>query len=97
MCIRYWKLGKCISFRACKKGNDVSMWTRKEEQAKKINRTKENTDYLPGVLFPNNITISTDIEKTIKDCKVIVLAVPSQAVRSTCQNKTIYKRRTSYC
>ncbi len=63
MCIRYWKLGKCISFRACKKGNDVSMWTRKEEQAKKINRTKENTDYLPGVLFPNNITISTDIEK----------------------------------
>ena len=77
--------GSALALGLAKKGNDVSMWTRKEEQAKKINRTKENTDYLPGVLFPNNITISTDIEKTIKDCKVIVLAVPSQAVRSTCQ------------
>ncbi|CCK99094.1 TPA: NAD(P)H-dependent glycerol-3-phosphate dehydrogenase [Clostridioides difficile] len=77
--------GSALALGLAKKGNDVSMWTRKEEQAKKINRTKENTDYLPGVLFPNNITISTDIEKTIKDCKVIILAVPSQAVRSTCQ------------
>ena len=38
-----------------KKGYDVSLWTLNEEQANKINKTKENTDYLPGVLFPNNI------------------------------------------
>lgn len=84
--------GSALGLVLAKKGYQVNMWTLSEEQAEKINRTRENIDYLPGVLFPNNITLTTDIEDAIKDSKIIVLAVPSQAIRSVCkQIKTFVK------
>lgn len=74
--------GSALALVLAKKGYEVSMWTLNEEQANKINKTRENIDYLPGVLFPNNITVSTNLEETVKNSKIIVLAVPSQAIRS---------------
>ena len=55
-----------------------------EEQSKKINNTRENIDYLPGVLFPNNIIVTTSLEEAVSNSIIVVLAVPSQAIRSVC-------------
>lgn len=74
--------GSALGLVLAKKGYEVSMWTLSQEQADKINKTKENIDYLPGVLFPNNITLTTSLEKAVLNSKIIVLAVPSQAIRS---------------
>lgn len=74
--------GSALGLVLAKKGYEISMWTLNEEQANKINKTKENIDYLPGVLFPNNIRLTTDIKDAVQDSKIIVLAVPSQAIRS---------------
>lgn len=77
--------GSALALSLAKKGYNVTMWTLNQEQADKINKTKENIDYLPGVLFPNNITLTTNIEQAIEGSKLIVLAVPSQAIRSVCK------------
>lgn len=77
--------GSALALSLAKKGYNVMMWTLSQEQADKINKTKENIDYLPGVLFPNNIEITTNIENAISDSKLVVLAVPSQAIRSVCK------------
>ena len=74
--------GSALALVLAKKGYEVIMWTLSKEQSDKINKTKENIDYLPGILLPNNITVTTNIEETVKDSKIIVLAVPSQAIRS---------------
>lgn len=63
---------------------NVSMWTLNEKQCEYVNKHKENIDYLPGVTIPNNITLTTDIEEAVKDSSIIVLGVPSQAIRSVC-------------
>ncbi len=76
--------GSALALSLAKKGYNVTMWTLSQEQADKINSTKENIDYLPGVLFPNNIMLTTNIEEAVIDSKLIVLAVPSQAIRSVC-------------
>ena len=76
--------GSALGLTLAKKGYEVSMWTLSEEQADKINKTKENIDYLPGVLFPNNMTVTTNLEESVVNSTVIVLAVPSQAIRSVC-------------
>ena len=73
--------GSALALVLAKNGYDVSLWTRDSEQADSINKTKENTDYLPGVLFPNNIKVTTNIEDSVSNSKLIVLAVPSQAIR----------------
>ncbi len=74
--------GSALALILAKKGYEVIMWTLSKEQADKINKTKENIDYLPGILLPNNISVTTNIEEAVKDSKIIVLAVPSQAIRS---------------
>ena len=77
--------GTALALVVAKKGYNVSMWTLSEGQCKKVNNTRENTDYLPGVSIPQNIQITTDLEESIKDSSVIVLAVPSQAIRGICK------------
>ena len=74
--------GSALALVLAKKGYEVSLWTLNEEQANKINKTKENIEYLPGVLFPNHIKVTTDIEDSVTNSKLIVLAIPSQAIRS---------------
>ena len=76
--------GSALGLTLAKKGYEVSMWTLNEEQAKRINKTRENIDYLPGVLFPNNMTVTISFEEAVLNSIIIVLAVPSQAIRSVC-------------
>ncbi len=63
----------------------------------KLILTRVNSRFLPGVIFPKEMRISTDLESVIKDSKIVVLAVPSQAVRSVCKKiKPFIKRKSNY-
>ena len=77
--------GTALALVVAKKGYNVSMWTLSEDQCQKVNSTRENVDYLPGVNIPKNIHITTDLKEAINDSSVIVLAVPSQAIRGICK------------
>ncbi|MFR9068895.1 MAG: NAD(P)H-dependent glycerol-3-phosphate dehydrogenase [Paraclostridium sp.] len=77
--------GTALALVVAKKGYNVSMWTLSEDQCQKVNSTRENVDYLPGVNIPKNIHITTDLKEAINNSSVIVLAVPSQAIRSVCK------------
>lgn len=76
--------GSALALELAKKGYEISMWARKQDQVDEINNTRENKNYLPGVVFPKNITLTTDLRESIKDSILIVLGVPSQAIRSIC-------------
>ena len=43
--------GSALGLTLAKKGYEVSMWTLNEEQAKRINKTRENIDYLQVYYF----------------------------------------------
>ncbi|WP_270646534.1 NAD(P)H-dependent glycerol-3-phosphate dehydrogenase [Paeniclostridium hominis] len=82
--------GTALALVVAKKGYNVSMWTLSEDQCQKVNSTRENVDYLPGVNIPKNIHITTDLKEAINDSSVIVLAVPSQAIRSVCKQIKLF-------
>jgi len=65
-------------------GHNVIIWTREEKVKDSINKG-ENPYYLPGITLPKNLKAVTDIYKSIENSEIIVLAVPSQAVRSVLQ------------
>ena len=73
--------GTALSVLLAKKGYDVELWIRNETQIKNIEKTKENTKYLPGIIIPSNTKITNNIEKAVKDKDVLVLAVPSHSIR----------------
>ncbi|EOD01282.1 NAD(P)H-dependent glycerol-3-phosphate dehydrogenase [Caldisalinibacter kiritimatiensis] len=74
--------GTALAILLGKKGYNIDLWTRDKEQCEHMNTARENTKYLPGIVIPNNVNIVNDIEKAIYKNDIIVLAIPSHAVRS---------------
>jgi glycerol-3-phosphate dehydrogenase (NAD(P)+) len=62
-------------------GTDVTMWARREEVAKTIETDHENPDYLPGTALPHSIRASSVASEVLEGADIVVLAVPSQALR----------------
>lgn len=75
--------GTAVAVLLGKKGCNVKQWVRRPEQCQQIKETKENITYLPGIVIPSNIDISSDLEYCCKGSDLIVLATPSHAVRET--------------
>lgn len=62
-------------------GNEVALWSRREAQARRIQITRENPDYLPGLGLPSGITATADAAGALDGADIVVLAVPSQTLR----------------
>jgi glycerol-3-phosphate dehydrogenase (NAD(P)+) len=73
--------GTALAFLLGKKGEGVLIWARRKEIADWINDRNENRFYLPGILLPPNIRATIEIEEAVEGKDVIVLAVPSFAMR----------------
>jgi glycerol-3-phosphate dehydrogenase (NAD(P)+) len=63
-------------------GNDVRLWGRRPELCDTINTKHENSDYLPGVELPEGISATSDPVEALEGAEIVVLAVPSQQLRS---------------
>ena len=67
------------------KGYDINLWIREEEVYQTIQKTRENTVFLPGVKLAQNITPTNSIKEAVKDRIVVVCVVPSHGVRDIFQ------------
>ncbi|MCA1984451.1 NAD(P)H-dependent glycerol-3-phosphate dehydrogenase [Nocardioides nematodiphilus] len=63
-------------------GNEVSLWARRSEVAEEINRTRRNAEYHPDVELPASITATHDVQEAAAGAEVVVLATPSQTLRT---------------
>src|SRR5690606_4872242 len=54
--------------------------------ASAINDKHENTDYLPGIELPAAVSATTDAERAMAGAEFVVLAVPSQTLRSNLES-----------
>lgn len=82
--------GTALALLLGKKGEDVTIWGRREEIVNAINLKKENTFYLPGVSLPPRIRATLDIDEVVEGKDVIVLAVPSFAMREVAEKLSRY-------
>ena len=63
-------------------GHKVTLWEYKRSYAKELLKKRENIQYLPGIKIPQEILITHDLDEASDDKNMIVLAVPSQFLRS---------------
>ena len=70
--------------------NKVSMWTKFEEEADIVKLKRENVNCFPGVKIPKQIDITTNLMECINESKIIVIAVPMQAVREVSREVAKY-------
>jgi glycerol-3-phosphate dehydrogenase (NAD(P)+) len=71
-------LGKLLA----DKGNDVWLWSNEPPVAEGIERDRRNERYFPGVDLPPNLHATDDPGRALGGASLVLLAIPSHAMRS---------------
>lgn len=84
--------GTALSIVLADNGHDVRLWTHRKEQADTINETHKNQKYLE-IMIPEKIKAYHDLAEAVKDTEIIVLVIPTKAIREVCnQLNTVLKQ-----
>lgn len=75
--------GTAISVLLANKGYKVYLWSWRQEETDRLNRDRENKEFLQGISLPENIICSHNMEECVNQAELIVTAVPSTATRTT--------------
>ena len=53
--------GTALSVCLAENGNNVILWSHRDETVKELKKTRINTKYLPGIVLPENMEFTSDI------------------------------------
>ena len=67
-------------------GQEVSMWARRDTVVAGINADHRNPDYFPDIALAESVVASTDPRVAMEGAEFVVMAVPSQSLRSNLEN-----------
>jgi glycerol-3-phosphate dehydrogenase (NAD(P)+) len=70
----------------------VTCWSFDEDDIKSIVKDKENKKFLPGITIPDTIKFTTSLQESIDFADVIIVAIPSHAVRTVIQGLELSKK-----
>ena len=59
----------------------VLLWDHHPERAAVMERDRENRDYLPGISFPPNLRVTSDLAEALRDRTLVLFVIPSQRLR----------------
>ncbi len=74
--------GTTLGIMLARRGIEVSLWARTKEEADKLDKVRENSARLPGVAFPQSLSLTSSIEEAVRDASLVIVAVPSQEMRT---------------
>ncbi len=76
--------GTALAYLLNKNGHNVTIWGFDKNEVIDLNNDRENKRFLPGVKLPESLK-ATSNDEDMQDKEMIVLAVPSKAVRQICE------------
>lgn len=82
--------GTALSLLLYNNGHKVTLWSALKDEVEMLSQKREHASKLPGVKLPEDMEITTDLEKVLEDPDVSVLAVPSPFTRSTAAQMAPY-------
>jgi glycerol-3-phosphate dehydrogenase (NAD(P)+) len=74
--------GTALSLLLTFSGHQVRLWVRRATLCEKIQKERENALYLPGVILPEQLLLTSSLASAVNDAQLIVLAVPSHTMRT---------------
>ena len=73
--------GTVIANITAENGYYVSFWMRSESNVEQLNRTRENSQYLPNYSINEKVVATSDMAAAVKDSRLVFVAVPSSSFR----------------
>lgn len=74
--------GMAVSHLLCQAGGRVTLWEPIAAEYARLAKSRTNSDKLKSFRLDDAIVLSDDLQEAITDCTVVVLALPSQHLRS---------------
>ena len=65
-----------------KNRHDLMIWSFDKREAEELKTTRENKTKLPNILLSEDIKVTDDLKEAVNDKDILILAVPSKAIRS---------------
>ena len=84
--------GIALSFLLHNNGHEVTVWSALPEEIREL-REKREHHTLPGLILPEDMVFTEDLETAMKDQDLLVTAVPSVYVRGTAEKMRPFLRK----
>lgn len=84
--------GTALALVLAENGHQTLVWTHREEQANEINAKHTNQKYLPNIQLPEALVATSKLEEAILHSDIIVVAVPTKAIREVCSTMEPFLR-----
>lgn len=85
--------GTALSLVLANNGHDVTIWSIMEDEVRMLKENHQHLDKLPGVILPENVDFTADLQAAIEGADMLVLAVPSVFTRSTAKNMAPFVKK----
>ena len=77
--------GTALAVSLASSGHHVRLWARRDATAVQMRRDRHNPTYLPEVVIPDEIEITSDLETAVEGATLWLIAIPSQSVRKVAE------------
>jgi glycerol-3-phosphate dehydrogenase (NAD(P)+) len=77
--------GTALAVHLASMGRDVTLWARRPDAVEQMRRTRHNPRYLPDLLIPPSVQITSDLAAAAAAAPLWAVAVPSQNLRSVAE------------
>lgn len=75
--------GTTLAMLMIRQGHNVTIWEFRPDAVQRMQEERENKEFLPGYLFPDQLEVTNNIEEAVSGAGICLCVVPSHAVRST--------------
>jgi glycerol-3-phosphate dehydrogenase (NAD(P)+) len=74
--------GTALALQLARNGIDVKLWGHRPSQLQQYNDARENSDYLPGITFPDTLHCNDDLNALTQHSLYQLIVVPSHGFRA---------------
>jgi glycerol-3-phosphate dehydrogenase (NAD(P)+) len=85
--------GTALAVHLARVGHDACLWGRDAGFVGELRERRANAVYLPGIIFPDRLHVTADLEEALRDTGFIVAAVPSHGTREIVNRAAPYVSR----
>lgn len=86
--------GTALAMVLADNNHEVRLWSHNPSQVDEINNEHKNHKYLPNIDLPEGIRAYSSLEEALKEISIVVLAVPTKAIREVVGQITDLRPKT---
>ncbi|MFB9990641.1 NAD(P)H-dependent glycerol-3-phosphate dehydrogenase [Deinococcus oregonensis] len=72
--------GTALAVNTARDGQPVTLWARRPDFAARLAEVRENREYLPGILLPDSVRLTSDLQEAVLGAEWALVVVPSVGV-----------------